>query len=306
VVQAMSRYGEHSVTLCRGKPGRLCGHCGGTVFGKMRCKRRTCPSYARLWALDWRIVLLENLIAYGGKAVMYTVTPPGADQLPWDRSKCSHTARVPCSGTHGCVIEDEARRRWNASFQRRLSRLYETAQAAVKREVGVRANVLTIGKEAQKRGAVHGHFVVGCESGLELRAARAFRRHLERLSAQRRYEFGHVNGKFVKPKDAREAAAYLSSYFVRGRGHKAPLAEAVTNGELPRLPLYVSRRLTAVTRTTMRNKRRQRHLHVCHSRGLSKPRWWENEREQIDVVALALPVRDRLQLFAQLGRAVVP
>ena len=141
--------------------------------------------------------------------------------------------------------------------------IYETAQAAVKREIGIRANVLTIGKEAQKRGAVHGHFVLGCESALELQAARAFRRHLERLSSHRRYEFGHVNGKFVKPKDAREAAAYLSSYFVRGRGHKAPLTEAVTNGELPRLPLYVSRRLTAVTRTTMRNKRRQRHLHIC-------------------------------------------
>lgn len=80
------------------------------------------------------------------------------------------------------------------------------------------------------------------------------------MSVKRRYEFGHVNGKFVKPKNAREVAAYLSSYFVRGRGHKAPLAEAVTNGELPRLPLYVSRRLTSVTRATMRNKRRQRHL----------------------------------------------
>lgn len=134
--------------------------------------------------------------------------------------------------------------------------------------------MLTIGKEAQKRGAAHGHFVLGCESALELQAARAFRRHLERLSSHRRYEFGHVNGKFVKPKDARQAAAYLSSYFVRGRGHKAQLTEAVTNGELPRLPLYVSRRLTAVTRTTMRNKRRQRHLHVCRSRGLAKPPWW--------------------------------
>jgi hypothetical protein len=85
--------------------------------------------------------------------------------------------------------------------------------------MGSRANVLTIGKEAQKRGAVHGHFVLGCESALELQAARAFRRHLERLSSHRRCEFGHVNGKFVKPKNAREVAAYLSSYFVRGRGY---------------------------------------------------------------------------------------
>ena len=32
-------------------------------------KRRICPSYAQLWAYDWRIVLLETLIAYNGKAV---------------------------------------------------------------------------------------------------------------------------------------------------------------------------------------------------------------------------------------------
>ncbi|MDX6475448.1 MAG: hypothetical protein QOH95_959, partial [Gaiellaceae bacterium] len=133
----------------------------------MRCKRRTCPKYARLWALDWRIVLLENLIAYGGKATMLTITPPGADRLPWDRSKCSHPPGVRCSGSHGCMIEADARERWNRSFQRRLSRLYESAQAATKREVGIRAFVLAQGKEAQKRGATHAHFIVGCESALE-------------------------------------------------------------------------------------------------------------------------------------------
>jgi hypothetical protein len=48
----------------------------------MPCKRRICPRYGRLWAYDWRIVLLENLIAYAGKAVVYTLTPPGANVLP--------------------------------------------------------------------------------------------------------------------------------------------------------------------------------------------------------------------------------
>jgi hypothetical protein len=148
---------------------------------------------------------------------MYTLTPPGADQPPWDRSKCGHGEGVACGGKRGCVIDAEARRSWNDSFQRRLSRLYETAQAATKREVGCRANILAIGKEAQRRGATHAHLVVGCETGLELRASRAFRRHLERLSGQSRYEFGHVNGKFVKPRPPREVAAYLSSYFVAGR-----------------------------------------------------------------------------------------
>ena len=158
--------------------------------------------------------------------------------------------------------------------------------------------MLAEAKEAQNRGAVHIHFAIGCETAAELRAAKAFRRHLERLSQQRRYEFGHVNGKFLKPKPAREAAAYLSSYFVAGRGHKAPLTEAVLNPELPRLPLYVSRRLTAVTRCTMRNKRRQRHMHVCAKLRQPPPTWWDSSKDRHDVIALSLPVEQRRELFA--------
>src|SRR4051794_9204700 len=276
----MSRQAEPTaVAICRGNPARICPHCGRSRFGSTPCKRRTCPSYAPTWAYDWRIVLLENLIAYGGKAVMYTLTPPGADVLPFDRRRCSHSPQVTCSGLRGCVVEPGARRRWNATFQRRLSRLYETVQESVRREVGMRANVLAVGKEAQRRGAVHAHYVLGVETALELRAAKSFRRHLERLSRKPRYSFGHVNAKFVKPKPAREAAAYLSSYFLGGRGHKAKLTEAVLNRELPRLPLYVSRRLTRVTRTTMRNKRRQRQLHVCRDRGRPDPPWAADREE---------------------------
>ena len=71
--QAMSRPAELSVTVCTGKPGRVCPSCGGSLYGRMPCKRRICPSYAPLWASDWRIVLLENLIAYASKAVLYTL-----------------------------------------------------------------------------------------------------------------------------------------------------------------------------------------------------------------------------------------
>jgi hypothetical protein len=116
------------------------------------CKRRTCSRYPRLWAYDWRLVLRENLIAYGGRATMYTLSPPGADRLPWDRSKCGHGEGVACGGKRGCVIDAKARQSWSESFQRRLSRLYESAQAATKRDIGSRANVLVIGKEAQRAG----------------------------------------------------------------------------------------------------------------------------------------------------------
>ncbi len=90
----------------------LCSHCGRSVVGSATCKRRSCPGYSRIWALDWRVVLLENLIAYGGKAVMFTLTPPGADVLPWDRSKCGHgvgkcsgPAGVRCSSSGSLALE---------------------------------------------------------------------------------------------------------------------------------------------------------------------------------------------------------
>lgn len=171
----------------------LCSHCGRSVVGSATCKRRSCPGNPRLWALDWRVVLLENLIAYGGKAVMFTLTPPGADVLPWDRSKCGHEVGE-CSGPAGCIVRAPDRWRWNASFPTSASRA------------------------ARWRAP--------------------------------RYSFGHLNAKFVKPKPSREAAALLT--------------EAVTDRELPSRPLFVSPRLTRVTRTTMRNKRRQRHLFVCN------------------------------------------
>jgi hypothetical protein len=300
----MSRRAELSATVCTGKPGRVCPWCGGSLLGLIPCKRRICPRYAPLWAYDWRTILLENLIAYGGKAVLYTLTPPGAGVLPWDRSRCGHPPGLVCSGERGCVIREKARKGWNVTCQKRATRLYETVQAAVKREVGIRANVLAIAKEAQKRGAVHFHYVLGVESAVELRAAKAFRRQLERLSQTPRYGFGHAHGKFVRPKPAREAAAYLASYFLGGRGHKARLTEAVHNPELPRLPLYVSRRLTRATKTTMCNKRRQRHLWLCRERGRGMPTWWHDVETRLDVLLLGVHVETRLQHATEL-RAIL-
>lgn len=57
-----------------------------------------------------------------------------------------------------------------------------------------------------------------------------------------------------------QAGAYLSSYFVRGCGGKAPITENVLAGDLPRLVVFVARGLTAQTGCTMRNLRNARRL----------------------------------------------
>jgi hypothetical protein len=46
----------------------------------------------------------------------------------------------------------------------------------------------------------------------------------------------------------------------------------------------------------MRNKRRQRHLWVCASLGLPLPKWCDDEESRAAVLALSLPVIERLAL----------
>lgn len=68
------------------------------------CKRRDCPGYVDLWMRDQSVRLLENLWRYEGAVCMVTLTPPGRDQLPWDRHRCTHPPGAACSGTLGCRV----------------------------------------------------------------------------------------------------------------------------------------------------------------------------------------------------------
>lgn len=222
-----------------------------------------------MWARDWRRVLLENLGAYGGPCVMVTVTAPGENVLPWDRAQCMHQDGVKCSGRLGCRIEDTARRRWNATFPRRWRQLHNAAWVAATREVGRPGTILCRGEEAQRRGALHAHIAVGTATPVEFDWANAYARHLTRLAPH--YQFGFVDRK-LQARNAREAAAYLSRYFVSGAG-KAPISEAVRNPEMPARPIYCSPKLTRRTRVTMRNLRRVRHLHAWKA-GLADPPSW--------------------------------
>jgi hypothetical protein len=57
-----------------------------------------------------------------------------------------------------------------------------------------------------------------------------------------------------------QAGAYLSGYFVSGRGRKASLTDNVLDSGLPRLPVFVGRHLTMQTHVTMRTLRHVRRL----------------------------------------------
>ncbi|HEY5193767.1 MAG TPA: hypothetical protein VIJ39_07845 [Solirubrobacteraceae bacterium] len=62
----------------------------------------------------------------------------------------------------------------------------------------------------------------------------------------------------MKPQQAVNAAAYLSSYFVKGKRGKQALWESVQSPAMPRSIIHVSTRLTQETGCTMRTLRLRR------------------------------------------------
>ena len=91
--------------------------------------------------------------------------------------------------------------------------------------------------------------------------------------------------------DGGRAAAYLSSYFVTGKGRKATLQENARNLHLPRMLIWVSAALTGATGITMRNLRRCRQLWAVRMGFVPAPSWTGVERAQIVLLAGPWPVR---------------
>jgi hypothetical protein len=70
----------------------------------------------------------------------------------------------------------------------------------------------------------------------------------------------HHKRELVKPQPAMNAAAYLSSYFVKGRRGKETLWESTRSGAMPHSIIHVSAKLTQETGCTMRMLRLRRAL----------------------------------------------
>ena len=91
--------------------------------------------------------------------------------------------------------------------------------------------------------------------------ARCYLSHLARLAPTPWFGFvGEKKGKSMKTMSGDRAAAYLSSYFVRGKGTKATLQENARNPHLPRMLIWVSPGPDRRHGITMRNLRRCRQL----------------------------------------------
>lgn len=193
---------------------------------------------------------------------MSAVTAPGEPQLPWDRGHCATLGDHKCTGPIGCRVQAEAAEAWNRSAPDRWRRLHRRAYQETVKACGPGSiHLVARAWELQDRGVLHVHPVVPYGTAREKVGARHYLRLLAELSPQ--YGFGFVNSDRarVKSQSAQSAAAYLSSYFVTGRGRKAALWQSVRSPHMPRSIIYVSTRLTQKTGATMRTLRLNRALH---------------------------------------------
>jgi hypothetical protein len=126
----------------------------------------------------------------------------------------------------------------------------------------------------KRRGPGHVHPVFHVYSPGDVEVARCYLRHVARLGRRHGFRFvGEKRGESMQVMSGDRAAAYLSSYFVRGNGSKATLQENARNPHLPRMLIWVSPTLTRPTGVTMRNLRRCRQLWAVRMGLLPLPSW---------------------------------
>jgi hypothetical protein len=233
-----------------GQPERTCV-CGRRLHGPGRlCRSRRCPEYGLIWAGDQRQKLFRNLEAVQGEIVLSAVTAPGAQALPWNESVCRGLGEHRHSGKLGCRVEGRAAREWNESAPGRWRRLHRRAYQDTVKRCGC-GSIWMVARvwEMQTRGVLHVHPVLAHVTARQRAGARFYVERLAELAPQ--YGFGFVERK-AKPQPAVNAAAYLSSYFVKGRRGKTTLWESARSPAMPRSIVHVSVKLTQETGCTMR------------------------------------------------------
>jgi hypothetical protein len=225
-------------------------------------------------------------------AVMFSVTAPGADLYPFDPRFCSHRPVTRCSGAIGCRVDPELARAFNHRARHWWSQLHRAAKVRADRATGHKGRLLVRVWEKQKRGLAHVHGVVAVATPIERAWAKAYVEALCDMAP--RYGFGFVDGwhkigrKFWP---GEQAGAYLSSYFMAGRGRKASITENVAADDLPRLIVFISRELTSRTGCTMRSLRDARRVWVWLAGRAPEPSF--GGARLADALGVLSPVRPR-------------
>jgi len=248
---------------------KRCPDCGLLMpWWRRRHVRRDCPGYSKLWAGDVRMKLFAALRQEDGENVrMVTVTAPGVEcGLLWDLEHCSRLGKHRHSGRLGCRVDPDVAAAWNKRAPGNWSALHRESRIVAGEKTGSTPRVLARTFEFQSRGLLHVHVVLAYTSVADRRGCDAYVDHLARRASV--WKFGFVDRKRAV-KGVRQAAAYLSSYFVDGKHAKMSLTESVRNPDMPRSIVYVRPELSQKSGITMRSLRLRRYLfHKIGTSGL--------------------------------------
>lgn len=252
-------------------PARRCRSCKRPLDGKSPvCRSRKCPEYSHTWAGDQRQKLFRNLEAFSGNVLISAVTAPGSDAMPWDETICSALGEHKQAGGLGCRVHSSISGRWNREAPPGWRRLHRRAYQETVRRHGPGSVVLLARVwELQARGLLHVH---PCSDTREPCRWPALARNSHASRSSRRSTasgFVHSKRELVKAMPSQNVAAYLSSYFVKGRRGKTALWESVQSSAMPRSIIHVSVKLTMQTGCTMRALRLRRLLFVMWGVSLS-------------------------------------
>lgn len=290
--------------------------CPNATLWRPSCKRRGCAFCGIFWARNWRSVLEQNFGAAGVPVVTIAITAPGAERLPWDDHYCYETRgkRRPHrhEGPKGCRVMERQAREWSDVCVWNWQKLRQAARLATKRELARKYGgdgfvpwIIARVWEPQKRGVPHLHLVMPFGSDVEQDAAWTFLAHLRRLAPS--YNFGAVQhrragaagakrgdrGPDLQPIAAADAARYLSSYLTgRNSSRKASIRENIADPKMPRGLIWLTPKLTRVTKVTMRTLRRARHLAAALD-GRCEPPIFGTYVEAITTVVVLRKVRPK-------------
>ncbi len=139
-----------------------------TCRPERRCRGRRCETCGPIREGDDFRKFRDNLLAYGGRVLLISVTPPGADLLPWD---CPVAHRH--SGLNGCRVRRTEGHGWNLTASRRYARMMKAAYASADRLVRRYGCKQRLPRRAavvwseQKRGLWHVHEALPAATRLE-------------------------------------------------------------------------------------------------------------------------------------------
>ena len=259
---------------------RLCKHCGKPLHPNVfRHASKRCPGYSGLWAMDVYVVFGENVREFGGRAALFTVTPPGIEYLPWDKDHCRHLGEHKHNGELGCGVDPKMA----AMSAAGAAALYGCAAGG---EAAGRSRGCTSARLARREG-VEAAVVVGASEARRSPCARAASvgdasRAAVVAGVYRRlgrdwgsgFWFGNMDA-LPQADAAEKLARYVAGYALGGGGGRA-LEEAVRSLDwMPARTFHVNRKLTQRTGATMRAARFNRRVNACFS---GKCHWPVRER----------------------------